>query len=75
MIRTNAIYKVNRPNNYGKSNSNNDKWRLYLKDGWIALKNEKRTSKKNPITEGEGLTILPSDPNALLERLDLLLAS
>ena len=25
--------------------------------------------------EGEGLTILPSDPNALIDRLDLLLSS
>ena len=35
-----------------------------------------RTPKERPTEEtGSGLTILPSDPNALIERLDLLLAS
>ena len=35
-----------------------------------------RTPKERPIEKtGSGLTILPSDPNALIKRFDLLLAS
>ena len=48
----------------------------------IKTKKEKKKKKKKrrqqdpeEETEGEGLTILPSDPNALIERFDLLFSS
>ena len=39
------------------------KWTLLKKNVWEGLK------------KGKGVTVIPSNPNALLERLDLLLAS
>ena len=36
---------------------------------------KKRQEDPTPSTSGTGLTILPNDPNALIERFDLLLAS
>ena len=40
------------------------------------IKDVIKLKKKRPIEEtGSGLTILPSDPNALIDRLDLLLES
>ena len=35
----------------------------------------KKMHKKKEGYEGEGVVVIPSDPNALLERLDLLVAS
>ena len=73
MVRTNAIYKDNdTSNNRGKSTNNNTKWKIYLKDVWDVLKKERKPKK--PVS-GFGLVVIPSDPNALLERVDLLLAS
>ena len=81
MVRTNAIYKKNDAStNRGKSTNNNTKWRIYLKDVWDVLKKERKQPKQpvyqdpEPVS-GFGLVVIPSDPNALLERLDLLLAS
>ena len=81
MVRTNAIYKKNDAStNRGKSTNNNTKWKIYLKDVWEALKKERKQPKQpvyqdpEPVS-GFGLVVIPSDPNALLERLDLLLAS
>ena len=47
---------------------------MFLKPIW---KEEKLIRKKEyeEEYEGEGVVVIPSDPNALLERLDLLLAS
>ena len=39
------------------------KWKKVIKNIWDGVK------------KGRGVTVIPSDPNALLERLDLLLAS
>ena len=65
MVKTNAIHRNNNPNNpYPKSGSS-PKWRFLLIDIWY-------NSEKY---EGSGVIIIPSDPNALLERLDLLFAS
>ena len=81
MVISNAIYKDNDlSNNRGKSINNNIKWKIYLKDVWEALKKERKQPKQpvyqdpKPFT-GFGLVVIASDPNALLERLDLLLAS
>ena len=65
MVKTNALYRNNNPNsNHPKGNRQGTKWRDYNKYIW---------DNKGKCT-GEGV-VIPSDPNALLERLDLLLSS
>ena len=65
MLKTNALYRDNNPdNNYPKS-SKGPKWKKILNPIW---KNRKDYG-------GSGVIVIPSDPNALLERLDLLLSS
>ena len=65
MVKTNAIHRDNDPNNPYPKGSKSNKWRFLLKDIWY-------NSEKY---EGSEVIVIPSDPNALLERLDLLLAS
>ena len=81
LTQTNAIYYGNNPNqNRAKGNYQGPKWTGIVKPIWddiIAEKEfregKKKTKKK---TRGKGVTvIIPEDPNALLERLDLLLSS
>ena len=68
MIKTNALHRGNNPKiNYPKA-SKSDKWNYILKPFW-----DNRT--KYSVYKGKGVVVIPSDPNALLERLDLLLAS
>ena len=65
MLKTNTLYRDNNPDsNYPKS-SKGQKWKRILKTIWD---NRKKY-------EGSGVVVIPSNPNALLERLDLLLAS
>ena len=65
MLKTNALHRDNNPdNNYPKS-SKGYKWRKILNPIWDDRKKY----------EGKGVVVIPSDPNALLERLDLLFAS
>ena len=65
MLKTNALYRNNKPSsNYPKGNSGY-KWTRLLKTIW----------DKRKKYEGKGVVVILSDPNALLERLDLLLAS
>ena len=64
MVKTNALYRDNNPKSSRTKNSRSDKWNL------IRLIRAKRGEY-----EGEGVVVIPGDPNALLERLDLLLAS
>ena len=66
MIKTNAIHRDYDPNNPLPRGSKSDKWKNILAPIW-------HTREK--YYEGEGVVIMSSDPNALLERLDLLLAS
>ena len=63
LIQTNAMQSVKNPN-IPKSNKG-AKWKNVVKSIWEGQKK----------TKGKGVTVIPSDPNALLERLDLLLAS
>ena len=65
MIKTNALHQNNNPNNPHPKSSDGKKWKKIL--GPIWHNREKY--------DGKGVVIMPSDPNALLERLDLLLAS
>ena len=63
--KTNSLYKDNDPNqNRPKGNYRGDEWNK-VKKFW---------NNRNRY-EGSGIVIIPEDPNALLERLDLLLAS
>ena len=63
-ILTNALHRNNDPNNPFPKGSKSTKWMTLLSPTWHRGK-----------YDGKGVVIMPSDPNALLERLDLLLAS
>ena len=65
MLKTNTLHRDNNPDsNYPKS-SKGQKWKRILKTIWDIRREY----------EGSGVVVIPSNPNALLERLDLLLAS
>ena len=69
MMKTNAIHVDDNPNNRrAKGNYKGYKWKYILSPIWEKIKKKKEY-------EGYGVVVIPSDPNALLERLDLLLAS
>ena len=65
MVKSNALHVDYNPNNKKPKSSKSYKWNNILKDIW-------HNKKKY---EGKGIIIMPSDPNALLERLDSLLGS
>ena len=65
MMKTNALHRGNDPNNPLPKGSKGGKWKTILGPIWHNRK----------YYEGEGIVIMSSDPNALLERLDLLLSS
>ena len=65
MIKTNALYRGNNPENKRPKSSKSYKWMELLRHIWLNRKEYERS----------GIVVIPSDPNALLERLDLLLAS
>ena len=77
--RTNTIYYDNNPNqNRAKGNYRGPKWTNIIKPIWDDIMTEKefREGKKGKKgKKGSGVIVILSDPNALLERLDLLLAS
>ena len=77
MIITNAIHIDNDPNNpYPKGNHKSSKWKKILAPIWFGKKGGlHKLPKEKEGYDGEGVVVIPSDPNALLERLDLLLAS
>ena len=91
LIQTNAIYQNNNPNNTKPKSSSSNKWKYLISPIWKEIKRRKNikedeepdedeptpgTSGTDPQTEtpGGGL-ILPSDPNALIDRFDLLFSS
>ena len=65
MVKTNVLHSGYNPKNNKPRSSKSYKWNTILKDIWDNRKNY----------EGSGVIIISGDPNALLERLDLLLAS
>ena len=87
--QTNTIYQKNDPNNTQPKSSISYKWSTFIKPVWEHIKEEKGKGGKGgkgkggkgveedpkPGTSGTGLKILPSDPNALIERFDLLFSS
>ena len=65
MVKSNALRAGNNPESRKPKSSKGYKWKNILKDIW-----------NNRLKyEGEGVTVIPSDPNALLERLDLSLTT
>ena len=75
MIITNALHIDNNPNNpYPKGNHRGFKWTRILAPIWFGKKGGLHKFPEKGY-KGEGVVVIPSDPNALLERLDLLLAS
>ena len=77
MIMTNALHVDNDEDNpHPKGNHRSYKWVNIVRPIWFKKKGGVyRFPKKKEGYEGEGVVVIPSDPNALLERLDLLLAS
>ena len=65
LVKTHVLHKGNNPNSPYPKSSKSDKWLGILSEIWRHRKE----------FGGKGVVIMPSDPNALLERLDLLLAS
>ena len=87
VILTNTAYRNNNPNqNYPKQSKGN-KWKKIIKPIWEAIKEQEEDEEDykefeepdedepQPGTSGSGLKILPSDPNALIDRFDLLFSS
>ena len=71
LFKTNAINQDFDPNNPYPRASRSYKWQNIVSLIWA----EKTAGKAFGKTVGKGVVVIPSDPNALLERLDLLLAS
>ena len=80
ILQTNTIYRNNNPNQNKPKSSKGKKWKI-IKPVWEVIKQQKAEEDEEdeeepePSTSGTGLTILPSDPNALIKRFDLLFAS
>ena len=89
LIKTNAIFKNNDPTETRpKGNYQGNKWKEIIKPIWEEIKPKptkkggkggkgkgKRQEDPQPGPSGGGLKILPSDPNALIDRFDLLFSS
>ena len=76
MIITNALHRNNDEDNPHPKGSGSTKWKKLLSPIWHRKKGGVfRFPKKKEGYEGEGVVVIPSDPNALLERFELLLAS
>ena len=88
--QTNTIYHKNNPNNNKPKSSKSEKWKKLISPIWEDIKKEKYEEYEEetdeeyeeyeeeytlPSTSGTGLKILPSDPNALIDRFDLLFSS
>ena len=77
--------------NRAKGNYQGSKWKNIIEPIWLDIKpkptgkggkggkgkggRKKRQEDPTPSTSGTGLKILPSDPNALIDRFDLLFSS
>ena len=88
VILTNTAFQNNKPESNNPKASRSPKWKNIIKPIWEQIKKQKKEEYKeydveydedeeftqSPI-KGTGLKILPSDPNALIERFDLLFSS
>ena len=78
MVMTNALHRDNDEDNpHPKGNHKTYKWLNIIRPIWYRNKGGvyRYPKKKEGQEKGSGVVVIPSDPNALLERLDLLLAS
>ena len=87
LVQTDTIYQDNNPNNTKPKSSGGSKWNKLISPIWEEIKPKKEKKKKKrrqqdpenddlqPSISGTGLKILPSDPNALINRFDLLFSS
>ena len=89
--QTNAIYQGNNPMSNQPKGNKGDKWKKLIRPIWDEIKSEKgkggkgkggkgkggKGGEEDPTssTSGTGLKILPSDPNALIDRFDLLFST
>ena len=80
VILTNTAYQQNEPKLNKAKSSKSKKWNNIISPIWEVIKEQKykefeEPDDPQPGTSGEGLKILPSDPNALIDRFDLLFSS
>ena len=85
LLLTNTIYQGNDSDNNKPKSSKSPKWKNIIKPIWEQIKIQKEEEYKEfeepdkddptPGTSGEGLKFLSSDPNALIDRFDLLFSS
>ena len=77
IIMSNVLHRDNNPKNTYPKASGSYKWTFLLGPIWFEKKGGvyRHSKKKEGYKDGSGVVVIPSDPNALLERLDLLLAS
>ena len=80
VILTNTAHQDNNPDNNKPKSSKSPKWKNIIKPIWEQIKKQKEEEEEYeeaPFTptKGTGLKILPSDPNALIDRFDLLFSS
>ena len=68
IITSNVLHRGNNPKNPYPKASGSYKWVFLLRPIWFG-------EKPKEGYQGKGVVVIPSDPNSLLERLDLLLAS
>ena len=79
VILTNTAYRDNDPKQNKPKASRSNKWKNIIKPIWEAIKEQEEDEEPDedeptPGISGTGL-ILPSDPNALINRFDLLFSS
>ena len=87
VLLTNTAFRDNNPKNNNPKSGRSPKWKNIISLIWEQIKKQKeyeaKTKEDNeteeddpqPSTSGTGLKILPSDPNALIDRFDLLFSS
>ena len=86
LVQTNTIHQKNNPNSPKPKSSTSKKWETLISPVWKYIRESKKPLPKEkgrkkrqedpqPSTSGTGLKILPSDPNALIDRFDLLFSS
>ena len=90
VILTNTAYRGNDPEKNNPKSSKSKKWENIIKPIWEAIKEQKKaeyiefeepetsdtdTQPGTSSAKGYGLKFLPSDPNALIDRFDLLFSS
>ena len=82
LLLTNTIYQGNNPNTKKPKSNKSPKWKNIISLIWKAIKEQQEEEYEEyedddpqPSTSGTSLKILPSDPNALIDRFDLLFSS